>query len=383
MLRRLQKRLAFTLIELLVVIAIIAILIGLLLPAVQKVREAAARAKCENNLKQIGLAAHNYASATGYLPTGWLGPNPNTTQNASGVFQGVGCLCILLPFIEQQQLWGQFVAAVPQGVGAGQVQFPSQYFNTNYAATVWYGLNAVNGTNMLTLAQSQIPTFLCPSDTATTRAQGLILYQWGQLQASGALSYPTYLPTGVILYTTSPGLTNLGRTNYTGIGGVDQNFYQIGGPLATAQPGLASAVFDGIMTNRSQFTLAQITSADGTANTMMFGELLGDSDAGSEYQVGYSMSWMCGSYPVSAGLLTGNNVFPNGSQALYQSFGSRHSNVVQFTMGDGAVRQVKKGVLPFNVNDYNVGPTGQPDVMFGAYCGWHDGLMLDPSFIGN
>jgi len=367
--RLLQKRSAFTLIELLVVIAIIAILIGLLLPAVQKVREAAARAKCENNLKQIALAAHNYASATTYLPTGWLGPFPNTNQAISGNFQGCGCLCILLPFVEQQQLWGQMVASSPA----------ANYFATNQAYALWTGANPPPGvtTNLLTLATTQIPTYLCPSDTAMNRANGVIIYQWGNL----LLQNGQYMPQNFIQWTTAPGVTTLGRSNYCGVGGVDQNYYQIGGAGATTQPGLAAAKYDGIMTNRSQFSLEQITSADGTSNTMLFGEVLGDSDGPAEVQQGFSVSWMCGSWPAQAGIPTGQTQYPQGSAGVFQAFSSRHSNVVQFAMADGAVRQVKKGLPPFNQNNYAT--QNAVDTMFGAYCGWRDGMPLDPSIIGN
>src|SRR5436309_8632881 len=100
------SRRGFTLIELLVVIAIIAVLIGLLLPAVQKVREAAARTKCQNNLKQLALAAHNYQSANGALPPGVLGPGQKIVFPAGlDSCAWLSNLTLLLPYVEQDSLY--------------------------------------------------------------------------------------------------------------------------------------------------------------------------------------------------------------------------------------------------------------------------------------
>lgn len=101
---------AFTLIELLVVIAIIAILIGLLLPAVQKVREAAARMKCSNNLKQLALACHNYEGANLSFPSGYT---QDRIPPPSGAFQGHSVFYFLLPYIEQDNLFKSMDATVP------------------------------------------------------------------------------------------------------------------------------------------------------------------------------------------------------------------------------------------------------------------------------
>lgn len=108
--RRSHSRAAFTLVELLVVIAIIAVLIGLLLPAVQKVREAANRMHCDNHLKQIGLGLHNYHDTHGVLPPGYLS-GVDSTGNDTG--PGWGWAALMLPYIEQQALFNQINLKLP------------------------------------------------------------------------------------------------------------------------------------------------------------------------------------------------------------------------------------------------------------------------------
>src|SRR5215813_2046814 len=116
---RVRRRSGFTLIELLVVIAIIAVLIGLLLPAVQQAREAARRSQCKNNLKQMGLAMHNYHDVYQCFPPGYLGyPAGNggscaTINNTTQRGQGWGWGAFLLPYLDQGNLYnllspGQF-----------------------------------------------------------------------------------------------------------------------------------------------------------------------------------------------------------------------------------------------------------------------------------
>jgi len=143
-------KVGFTLIELLVVIAIIAILIGLLLPAVQKIREAANRMKCSNQLKQIGLAAHNYNDTNNTLP-----PSMKINVNSNGKQPGQNILVVLLPYLEQDNLYSK-------------------------ASTVGYDWSwdtPVPGTPSGSLRTQTIKAYQCPSDPSMQN--GFSAYQVG------------------------------------------------------------------------------------------------------------------------------------------------------------------------------------------------------------
>src|SRR5438477_3933886 len=106
--KRASRRRGFTLVELLVVIAIIGILIGLLVPAVQKVRDAAGRIKCANNLKQFGLAMHNYHGVYGQFPPG---SDQNGTRSTWQPYWQISWLARSMPYMEQDNIWKNTVAS--------------------------------------------------------------------------------------------------------------------------------------------------------------------------------------------------------------------------------------------------------------------------------
>jgi prepilin-type N-terminal cleavage/methylation domain-containing protein/prepilin-type processing-associated H-X9-DG protein len=244
---------AFTLIELLVVIAIIAILIGLLLPAVQKIREAANRMKCSNNLKQLGLAIHNYESTYGELPAAYTllrTPDPDANAQFAGRKVGLSLLANLLPYVEQDNIYrllnpnlSEFdtVNIPPSGPHAGS--------NTAYAQVV--------------------KTYLCPSDPTkpTIDAYNEVWGPYGD--GGGAFCFPGG----------SAGASNISppgqiwaRTDYFPIVGIHDALTDSLG-LRTQYPGstqMMGVINDPQYPGGGPFSIAAIS--DGTSNTILMSE---------------------------------------------------------------------------------------------------------------
>jgi prepilin-type N-terminal cleavage/methylation domain-containing protein/prepilin-type processing-associated H-X9-DG protein len=301
--RSLSRR-GFTLIELLVVIAIIAVLIGLLLPAVQKVREAAARMSCQNKMKQLGLALHNYHDSNNKLPPGAQGnvfPNPNPAGSPANIV-GTSWIVFTLPYVEQEPLYKLY------------------RFDLNYNDPI----NGLVGGNV-------VSSLYCPAGPDPKK----------------------YLDPNTNV-TTNP------STHYYGVmgpGGPSDNFQMVlGGVTYTYRVGSAASngawsghgllshyveTTGSISTNR-QIKFTEVK--DGLTNTLMLGEI---SVSLPSTQTNQYRTWIRGNNGGSGTTknMTNpiNSTFYNGSNNFNDiSFGSNHSNGSNFTFGDGSVRFVNQ-----------------------------------------
>jgi prepilin-type N-terminal cleavage/methylation domain-containing protein len=292
------RRFGFTLIELLVVIAIIAVLIGLLLPAVQKVREAAARMTCQNNLKQIGLASANYESANNKLAYG----RNRVTR--------CGPLALLLPYLEQANIYNQIPSSVvtvqPSTVGTASNIWINASFPNAYLASV-----------------NRVKTYECPSDNpydVDPSVNGFVII-WFIMTNTGANATGVSADQFAGVY---PGLSN-----YVPSGGLI-------GHVTNGSAGAINAFYaarEGLFVDEIVNTIPGMT--DGTSNTMLFGEYLGQfgANGGGPHEV--VTSWM--------GATGFPSYFSMAEPASYLSYGSRHTGIVNFVYADGSVHGIRKG----------------------------------------
>jgi prepilin-type N-terminal cleavage/methylation domain-containing protein len=294
---RFVRKSAFTLIELLVVIAIIGILIALLLPAVQKIRAAAARMSCSNNLKQMNLAAQNYENNNGCLPPG------------SNSHSCVGTLAYLLPYVEQGPIYNQMNPQIWSN-------------NPNPANMAWWGNGGAYG-----LSQNSIKGFLCPADNADglvpTNSAGQTNVNCGIEAMIGtypgwpAVGFPVGQSTFELVYFQAN--TVIGRTNYASNCGLlgDQAYWN---------------TWVGPYTIDSKTKMTDIR--DGTSQTIGFVEVLGGHKNGQSRD--FLASWIgTGSFVSYWGPITDPN-------SQWYCYNSNHQGIVQIGFCDGSVRSIAK-----------------------------------------
>jgi prepilin-type N-terminal cleavage/methylation domain-containing protein/prepilin-type processing-associated H-X9-DG protein len=319
----------FTLIELLVVIAIIAVLIALLLPAVQSAREAARRAQCTNNLKQIALAASNYESANGCFPGGSYSGLYYNPPHWSSYPENYSCFVRMLPYFEQAAMYNAM--------------------NLN--------LSSADVCN-LTICGVRVASLICPSDVQndtiplpTTRASSGVTPGWSfNLIDSGGVDAVFPLPTGMWMQA---------FTSYAGNAGTFTFGY------SNLMPPTVLAQFNGVIYNDSAVKLASIT--DGTSNTFLFGE----HSKGLLFQLdpGYAVSdnaWNSGRwydtlfatlYPMNQG--HGNNqAIANFSYYFPTVAGSEHPGGANFAFADGSVHFLKNSISSWSFSQGNADSYG-------------------------
>jgi prepilin-type N-terminal cleavage/methylation domain-containing protein/prepilin-type processing-associated H-X9-DG protein len=272
-----RPRRAFTLIELLVVIAIIAVLIALLLPAVQQAREAARRTQCRNNLKQIGLALHNYHDVHQMFPSGWIGVALDGRPYVEGP-TGWGWGAMVLPMMDQGPLYQQI----------------------NFHLQIDHPANAL-------ALETVIPSFRCPTDPSPER--------WGIPEEDNPDEILAMLPSA----------------NYVGSFGPEEvhdcEDVPIGFTCDTPN------IFNGIFAHNTSVRIRDIL--DGTSNTFLAGERRTDP------ALGWHSTWVGAvpeGHEAFARVLGSADHPPNYIGAHFEDFSSFHAGGVHFLFADGRVR---------------------------------------------
>ncbi|MCU0962067.1 MAG: DUF1559 domain-containing protein [Pirellulaceae bacterium] len=321
-----SSRSGFTLVELLVVIAIIGVLVGLLLPAVQAAREAGRRIQCVNNLKQLGLATHNYHDTHRTLPSGFI-----RTSNA----QGWGWGALVLPFIEQGALHVRL--QVTRGNLDSVINWPPP--------------------DLADSMQASLPAFHCPSDTGFGGNRILPPAPSGRNDIAGI----------------QPGMSN-----YKGVAGVLSPQHRPGN-----SPPTVSRDSRGVFFGNSRTRIAYIT--DGTSNTLAIGEAdtlirrsgawvgIANANGMAHSSVYYVVSWAGARLNQPEGSpfpSSGNAGSPDENPGLNtppgasQGFGSLHPGGANFCLADGSVRFISDTIEHRPVY---AGSAAGPGGQFGLY----------------
>jgi prepilin-type N-terminal cleavage/methylation domain-containing protein len=329
-----RRRSGFTLIELLVVIAIIAVLIALLLPAVQQAREAARRTQCKNNLKQLGLAFHNYHDTYNALPFAGVS-NGGAPRGLGGCWgDDNSWFESTLPFIEQGNLFNNFNFAVSVGAPGGAAQ--------DTPASPFYWNEQVQ--------ESEIPAHFCPSDSRAIQEQG-----------------------GGWQVTRTNYLVNLGNTNY---GQVNQGTVTFrGAPFSFGKSHRFGDISDGLS---NTLLLSEIIVPKDTGWAGYLGVPIYQGGAGftayyspnstaSDQSARQCFQNLGGQFPACS--LTGSSCSPlstasgDMAQQIFVSR-SRHTGGVQSAMGDGSVRFISQNI---NLGVWQGSATSQGGEVLGEF----------------